>query len=456
VSSPSAGFGRLVALTVVAAAFGSAAFAQPGSAAAAEAGLPPLACVETLRAARIAGLSGRSADAAQRLEAALEQPGCELSGLFELFRLMRTPGGVPADREPVLRQRLVTRLEDPSATLPEGMLGFLVAFPGAPADDELLLTVLERRLAALLPPGDAAAGTSTAELLHAVADLQERLGRREAARDTLGRLLALAPTEPLRWRAVLLDLSLLRWDSAAPLLEALLAGEMAADHLRTLYTITLANLGRYDEMLAQIARLPLATPPPGSDLPGDGFVDLLLEAAWGLRQAGRASEAEALFRQAVARDPSRQEATLALLHLYSSDVERAAHAATLGAQRLAQADPQALYDEGSALLAAGDAATARELLARAAPQLADGPLAESFWYNLGLAAYKLERWEEAATAFGEAAAINPERPETHLQRGLALHRLSRCAEAGTAAGARASSGSSRGALLPRRVPRCDR
>jgi tetratricopeptide (TPR) repeat protein len=226
----------------------------------------------------------------------------------------------------------------------------------------------------------------------------------------------------------MLDVELERWASAAPLFERLLAGELASAQLRAQYVLVLAHLGRYDEVRAQIAQLPTSSAPAEGDLPVDPLVDLLLQVAWGLRDAGRDAEAEEVFRQALAREPARPEARLALLHLYSSAEERAAQQAAVDFQRAVETDAQTLYDEGSALLAAGDAAGALDMLARAAPQLTDGPLAESAWYNLGLAAYKLERWETAAEAFGKAAALNPERPETHLQRGMALHRLGRCAD----------------------------
>src|SRR5690606_32025910 len=73
--------------------------------------------------------------------------------------------------------------------------------------------------------------------------------------------------------------------------------------------------------------------------------------------------------------------------------------------------------------------TAIGLLERAAPALGGGVYAEPSWYNLGLAAYKLERWRQAADAFGRAAELNGDRAETHFQRGVALHRAGDCAAA---------------------------
>jgi predicted Zn-dependent protease len=48
---------------------------------------------------------------------------------------------------------------------------------------------------------------------------------------------------------------------------------------------------------------------------------------------------------------------------------------------------------------------------------------------LGAAAFKLERWEEAANALGQAIAVNAGRAESHYKRGIALFHLKRCQEA---------------------------
>ena len=48
---------------------------------------------------------------------------------------------------------------------------------------------------------------------------------------------------------------------------------------------------------------------------------------------------------------------------------------------------------------------------------------EIAWFNLGLCAVRLEKWEAAATALGHAIRINPDRAELHLNRGIALQQL---------------------------------
>jgi tetratricopeptide (TPR) repeat protein len=201
----------------------------------------------------------------------------------------------------------------------------------------------------------------------------------------------------------------------------------APESLRELYVTTLARLGRFDEMSAQLDRLA-----PGAAADENAiarYLNLLIEAGWALRDAGRDAEAEALFRRALALDPSSASARQVLLHLYGSAEERAAHETAVAERRALEEDPQALYEEGSQLLAAGDPATARDLLARAAPGLEGTRFAEAAWYNLGLAAFKLEQWPAAAEAFGEAVRLHPTRADAQFQLGYALHRAERCAEA---------------------------
>jgi tetratricopeptide (TPR) repeat protein len=273
------------------------------------------------------------------------------------------------------------------------------------------------------------------ELLEVTATLQEKLQKLEAARDTLGRLLALAPTETVRWRALALDTRLERWASVAELLAGMVDAPDAPAYLREQYVSALAKLGRYDEMLKQADRL---APPPGpssaevstiDDVRSTHYVDVLAGAAWALRDAGRDAEAQAVFRRVLAHDPARAEAQLALLHLYGTAEERAAQAAAVEARRERETEPLVLFEEGSDLLGAGDLEAARKLLARAAPELRGTDYAEPAWYNLGTTAFKLERWEEAAQALGEAIAVNPARTESHYKRGIALFHLERCKDA---------------------------
>lgn len=407
-------------------------------------GLPPVACLEATRSARIALDKGDADGARQRLEAAIDLPGCELPALSRLVTLLRERTDA-AERFVELRDRLAARLRDPATELPDGLLTQLVGERAEPANDLPLLEALRARLAA--SPETTPAAGQRAELLHAIAELELRLGRDDEARAAFGKLLEVSPTEGLRWRVLMLDVDRERWENAEALLVPMLVDPLAPEVLRYLHATALAHLGRFDELLRlldQLAPPPPApatagsaastTPPEAFDLapqesPFDDFAGLLLSTAWAMRDAGREADAAALFRRALVYVPDSAEAQGALLHFYGTAEERAAASAAAENRRAQETDPQRLFEEGSDLLGAGDAKGARELLARAAPELADSGYAEPAWYNLGTANFKLERWAEAADAFAQALAVNPDRPEGLWKRAIALYHLERCSEA---------------------------
>lgn len=402
--------------------------AFPGPPAANAAGLPPVACVEALRRARIE--TDRTL-ARQQVEAAIELPGCELPALAEILQFLSS-GAYSAERGAALRARLAGIIENPARPLPSGIVTYLAAIETDDEADDLLVRSLEQRVTAAEKSGTRLDSRETRELLTAILALQDRRGRFEAAREVVARLMALEPSEFLwRFRALEFDYRLERWESLAALLESPeLPSEAAAD-LRYLKIIAWANLGRFDAVIRELDALHAssrAIDGSAEETP-ESLIELLIEVGWALRDAERDSDAEAIFRRVLALDPDHEAARAILLHLYGAAGEREAHAAAVAERREKEDDPGALFEEGSQLLAAGDVATARELLARAAPQLGGTPLAEPAWYNLGLASYKLERWTEAADAFAQAATINSGRPETHFQRGMALYRAERCAEA---------------------------
>ena len=431
-----------------------ARLAQPAAAATESAAvselapLPPIACVEAVRDARITFDKGDVAGARQRLEAAMSLAGCELPALSRLVPILRESADASV-RFAELRDRLVGRLRDPATELPDGLLTQLVAARAGRSDDTLLLSALAERYSTATASGKAVKVPELVELLQATAELQLRLDNGDAARAIFARLLEIAPTDALRWRVLLLDVDNQRWESAETLLVPMVADPEAPEMLRYLHATALAHLGRLDDLLRLLDQL--APPPPTprtvvaevAEQPPSplslqealhpdrvgGFAGLLLRTAWALRDAGRDADAADLFRRALIYWPESTEAQAALLHLYGTAEERAASAAAAEARRAQEKDPQALFEEGSDLLGAGDAAGARALLARAAPELAGSGYAEPAWYNLGTATFKLERWAEAADAFAQAIEVNPERLDSHWKRAIALFHLERCSEA---------------------------
>lgn len=417
---------------------GAGAMLQPAPGPGAE--LPPIQCVEALRTARIERQQLDGPAAAQRLERALELPGCELPALAELIRLAGE-GMLPDSRDAELRRRLAARLEDPGFALPDGIVEYLATLSGEERDGRLLLDSLGRRLERLDASEVGPDRRQLTEMLRVSARLQQELGQLREALDTIDRLATLDDSESWRWEGLNLAYRLEDWPQVAHRVESMLELPGAAEQLRPLYVQALAQLGRFEELEVQLDLLsPRVVASTGEPLEvvGDeseeewqreAYARLLRSVAWALRDAGRDAEAEAVFRRVLSVAPEDASVRLVLLHLYGSQEERAGHAAAVAERRRGETDPQSLYEEGSQLLAAGDAASALDLLERAAPGLNGTPVAEAAWYNLGLAAYKLERWEQAAEAFAQASDLNPDRPETHSQRGLALARLDRCEEA---------------------------
>jgi tetratricopeptide (TPR) repeat protein len=197
------------------------------------------------------------------------------------------------------------------------------------------------------------------------------------------------------------------------------------DELRFQNVEALSQAGQAEQAAAEIAKL-VASVDRTAAHQTEAVADLTLRGAWNLRDAGREAEAESLFRLVLDLDPDNAESLAVLLHLYGSDEERAAHTAALSERWSQETDPRALLEHATELLTGRDFAGAFELLQRAAPELPD---LEAAWYNLGIAAYRIERWSESEQAFARAATLNPARVDSPFFRGLALVKLERCADA---------------------------
>lgn len=374
--------------------------------------LPAEDCVRQIREARILSSQGQQDAARRLLWQAVEDYPTEVLPLIDLSLLHRA-GTFPDEEEARLWELMRARAADPASTLPFASLVELAEDNDAPRHDlSLLRDAIRARMEA--SPGD------DPRLLEIVALLDERLGEPETARKLLGRLLEIRPSDDLRWRCAELDARLGNWESALALLRVLRGSAPDSSRVRKQMVVALAKTGRTEELEKEVAPL-LEGPPERGSHPH--AIETLLEAAWALRDAGLDAKAEKAFRLVLQAVPDQKEAKSALLRLYGTAEERAALDAEVAQRWSEEQDPDALLAEASARLAAGDAQAAYDLLRRAAPALPDSEIA---WYDLGLAAFKLERWDEAEQALEKAAAINPERVEVLFNLGAAQQKLGRC------------------------------
>ena len=382
--------------------------------------LPDVECLRLMRRARIAEHNARpEAEVGwlRRARAECNEPTAALVGLLRADR--RNP--LPEVDVQTVRRELIAAIEDPASAPPAGVLEFIAR--SEEADESVLnpaFDLVERRL--LQPDAD------RGRLLRLKALLDQRLGRPAEATASLVELRSLEPeSEELAWALLRLLILQQRWNGVADLL-----GEMAEEggaHIRSLYARALARAGRVDEANRQLELL------AGEIDPNDGlalsdYAADVLAAAWNLRDSGRPAEAEGLFRLAEKHAPAtswaRVEARGALVHLYGTAEERAVHERAAANRWRYVTDPQSLLNEGANQLSAGNFDQAIELLKRAAVELGHF---EAVWYNLGFAAYRAERWEEAFQALDRAAELNDQRADNFFFSGLALTELERWEEA---------------------------
>ncbi len=425
------------------------AFTAPAIGAVDAGALPSEECVRLLRGARIAGMQGDTGAELEKLEAALDACPGEISPLYALVGYYRRQPELEEDYRKFL-SRLVKRLEDPEFDLPLGVIEYLIRgrVPLAPLrgdpdveEDELaaVLDNISRQVERSAEPDPG--------LMRIQAELQQRLGRTEDAVVTLERLWRQTGAGDLIWPLTRIYSDLERWQDAAELISSQLEEE-GGGQFRTFYIHVLGKLGRYDEVLKQVKILVSDPGVRGVSQQGElaeavelnidlqgyvidvvlqpGLLGLLKQVAWDLRDRGQDAQAEQIFRSLLAQAPDDPELRSTVLNLYAGEEERQGHAEALADRWQTETDPNVLFEEGTQRLTAGDASGAIELLRRAAPEFPD---LEAAWYNLGMAAYRLEDWATVDTAFGRAGELNPARAQAFFFRGLALEKLGRCVEA---------------------------
>lgn len=403
---------------IVAALAPATAAAQPPQAGAGE--LPDVECVRLMRSARIAEIESRPADESAWLGRARRECNQPAAALTRLLRLhLRNP--LPENEIQEYRRDLIAVFDDPSSAPPPGVLEYVARSDDA--DESVLragLGLVERRLAT--------EGADRRRFLRLRALLQQRLGRRAEATEALVELRAEEPHNlEIAWALLRLLNLQQRWESAADLL-----GEMARDGgaaLRSHHVRALARAGRVDEVNDRLRAL-IGEIDPADELALNTFAAEALGAGWRLRDSGRVDDAKGLFLLAAEHAPARSsavvEARSALVHFYGTAAERAAHREAVADRWQDVTNPQSLLNEGANQLSAGNFDRATELLKRAAEEL--GHL-EAVWYNLGFAAYRAERWEEAWQALDRASGLNDRRADTFFFSGLALVELERWEDA---------------------------
>ncbi len=382
--------------------------------------LPDAECLRLMRKARIAELASRPAEQAAWLKRAREQCNEPVTPLLALLAFDQRVG-LPESEVREVRRELVAAVDDP-AGLTAGALSLIARAENA--EDSVLqaaLALVERRLA-----DDGLEDRSRFLRLSVV--FNERLGRAGEALSLLRELRTLEPGNEVVNHSLLRALENAgEWSDAADLLGEMT--ETGGPYVRSRFVRALARAGRLAEAQRELEVL-------GRDWRDESgqvrleFAAVALAAAWNLRDAGRAEEAESLFRSAAEFAPTESwaaiEADRALVHLYGTAEERAARRENRQERFEEVTDGASLLNEGARLLSAGDAVEALELFRRASVELGH---MEAVWYNLGFAAYRTQRWEEAAEALDRAAGLNPERVENAFFSGLALVELERWEEA---------------------------
>ena len=161
-----------------------------------------------------------------------------------------------------------------------------------------------------------------------------------------------------------------------------------------------------------------------------GSVAQVLQQALAHHQAGHMSQAEALYRQALAAEPSNPDA-LHLLGVLAYQVGQLDAAVDLIARAVAvnPSFAQAHYNLGVALKDQGwleEAASAYRRAIAVQPDYADAH------DNLGNVLADLGRPEEAAPCYRRAIALRPGNPATHNNLGIALKQTGQLQDAAAA------------------------
>ncbi|HEX5043362.1 MAG TPA: tetratricopeptide repeat protein [Candidatus Polarisedimenticolaceae bacterium] len=351
--------------------------------------LPSEEQVRAVRAAWIAERMGKTAEAQRLLLEATRTWPDDAYVLDERLGFLERTHLDPAAQATV-REKLIAALSDPGRPFPLAVVRRQILDDGTGKQDlETLRTVVSGKLAAV--PGDP-------QLLSLLADAQRRLQDVDGLSVTLDKLASVAPSHALDWERLIVAAHRRRWQEAKVLLDKVAAAGDEAALLAPLRLSVLAHLGDMDAVLA-------AAGEPKTREERAHLAGALQQVGWDLWDAGHDAQAEAVFRKAGSLVPENVAVGQIVAQLFSTAEERAARAQNVEASWSAVDNPSMLLQEGSSRLVAGDAAGAYPLLARASALLPEEP---SAWYNLGLAAKKTERFDEAVSALQRALGLRPD------------------------------------------------
>ncbi len=179
----------------------------------------------------------------------------------------------------------------------------------------------------------------------------------------------------------------------------------------------------------------LAPPrPAGAGAPGDPAAEKAMaelrasvEQAIALTKEGKLDEAEAIYKDLAAKNPTRHQIfyNLGIVQAQKKDAA-SAEASYLKALEIKPDYSEATNALNTLYLSTGQAAKANELAAKAATANPNDAKAQ---FQVGYVAFNSGKYDEAAEAFKKAEAIDPNYPETYYFLGtiaLSQNKLEDC------------------------------
>lgn len=380
----------------------------PSGMAAAAIELPPEDVLLAIRKARTHQAAGRVAEERAVLEKLVESHPTDTTSLLQLFDFYSRH----ADKDNIARLRTLLRAQLANAEhVPVSLLKAAIHDKRMDTQEVGLIVVeLEKR---------SAAEPSDTMLLRTLLGGYERLEDRSKQRETIVRLVALEPPPRWRYELIWLDESLGRWEDVLTEVRALKTSKADADWLVLRELTALDALNRVDEAAAAIDRLQVTSATP------ETVIDELMARAMGFLDRGSTASAETLLRKLALAQPQKREIRRAIAYLFGTLEDQTSLEASFMETTLKSDDLETLINDAARRMMSGDAASAIPLLERAAVV---APKSELPWFNLAVAATKLERWPLVESAASKAIEINAAQPRALMLRAQARVKSGRVAE----------------------------